>query len=127
MSAVQEYGNVFASALDDLAHEADRIAKEHGFTDATPGEDLMLIVTEAAEAMEELRRGKAPGEVFYKDEPDRSQDTVMKPCGVPSEIADIMIRCLHFCGKHEIPIGRVLVEKMIYNDNRPHKHGNKKL
>jgi len=48
-----------------------------------------------------------------------------KPCGVPSEMADELIRVLHFCGKHHIDIERVFREKMAYNETRPIKHGRK--
>jgi NTP pyrophosphatase (non-canonical NTP hydrolase) len=50
-----------------------------------------------------------------------------KPCGVPSEIADIIIRCLDFSGEHGIDIERAVREKAAYNKTRPFKHGNKGL
>lgn len=46
-----------------------------------------------------------------------------KPCGIPSELADVIIRVLHFCGKYGIDIEQAVREKMIYNDSRPFKHG----
>jgi len=48
-----------------------------------------------------------------------------KPCGIPSEMADVVIRVLHFCGKHKIDIEQAVREKMIYNESRPMKHGKK--
>jgi hypothetical protein len=46
-----------------------------------------------------------------------------KPIGVPSEMADVIIRVLDFCGKHDIDIERAVNEKMAYNKTRPFKHG----
>jgi len=50
-----------------------------------------------------------------------------KPCGIPSEMADVIIRVLHFAGKHNIDIEKAVNEKMHYNRTRPFKHGNKIL
>jgi hypothetical protein len=56
------------------------------------------------------------------------QEVVLfKPCGIPSEIADVIIRALHFSGKHGIDIERAIAEKMAYNETRPYKHGDKTL
>jgi hypothetical protein len=147
--------------LDDLAREAHRIAIEHGFTEATIGEDLMLMVTELAEAMEDVRAGRDPTVVWYEERySDRvehkyhstyqgrrpivtTQTTVVeysdmigahpvsgnkvlrKPCGIPSELADVIIRILHFSGKHKVPLAQAVREKMAYNESRPFKHGGK--
>jgi hypothetical protein len=53
--------------------------------------------------------------------------TLRKPCGIPSEMADEIIRVLHFCGKHKIDIDKAVREKMAYNESRPMKHGGKAL
>jgi hypothetical protein len=50
-----------------------------------------------------------------------------KPCGIPSEIADVIIRALHFSGKHRIDIEQAVREKMLYNETRPYKHGGKTI
>jgi len=50
-----------------------------------------------------------------------------KPCGIPSELADVIIRALHFSGKHSIDIGGAIGEKMNYNETRPYKHGGKTI
>jgi NTP pyrophosphatase (non-canonical NTP hydrolase) len=113
-----------APSLNELRDEALRIAVEHGFAEASIGEDLMLIVSELAEALEDVRAGKLPHETTYE-----CADSVRlgKPCGVPSEMADVIIRVLHFCGKHGIDIEKAVKEKMEYNESRPFRHGGKKL
>jgi NTP pyrophosphatase (non-canonical NTP hydrolase) len=108
-----------SKTLNQLRDEAHRIAVEHGFKDASVGEDLMLMVTELAEAMEAFRENAPLAEMTY--EPNG------KPMGVPSEIADVIIRALHFCGKHGIDIEKAVEVKMAYNATRPFKHGGKRL
>lgn len=103
-------------AVDKLINETFRCQKEHGF-DATPGEDIALIHSEASEALEDIR----------SDKWNPTYDEKLKPLGVGSELADIIIRVLAFAGKHDIDLGDMLVRKMLYNETRPHKHGGKVL
>lgn len=100
------------------------------------GNAMMLIVGEVAEAHEELRKGKAADEAYYVDnvggqhvlstDPKirigrgRGHD---KPEGVPSEMADIVIRVMDFCEAWGIDLGDAVLEKMAYNRTRPFKHG----
>ena len=82
----------------------------------------MLIVSEASEALEELRRAhKDIAETFYyASEPK-------KPEGFPSELADIVIRVFDLCGHLGIDIEEVIKKKMEYNATRPYKHGGKTI
>jgi hypothetical protein len=105
--------------LTELRDEALQIAIEHGFKDATVGEDLALMHSEVSEALEAYRDGWAP--CALRLGPDG------KPEGVPSELADVIIRVLHFSGKHSINIEDAVMAKMAYNKSRPFKHGGKKL
>lgn len=112
-----------AVVLNALADVALDIAVRHGFTDATPGEDIALMHSELSEALEDIRAGRVLHEMHFEDK----GGSINKPCGVPSEMADVIIRVLHFCAKHKIDIGEAVRLKMIYNDSRPYKHGGKKL
>ena len=49
----------------------------------------------------------------------------VKPVGLPSELADIIIRVLDFAAQQRINMDAAVVEKMEYNATRPHKHGGK--
>ena len=109
------------SNLNKLRDEALRIAAEHGFKDASVPEDIALMHSELSEALEDYRAGKLPHEMYY------IPNVPMKPCGIPSEMADVVIRVLHFCGKHGIDIEKAVTEKMAYNESRPFKHGGKKI
>lgn len=50
-----------------------------------------------------------------------------KPVGIPSEMADIIIRVLDICGFYGIDIEQAVRVKMAYNDTRPYRHGGKVL
>ncbi len=104
-----------------LVHECLRIATEHGFTEASAGEDIALMHSELSEALEEIRAGRMDRGVYFNEaKPD-------KPEGVPAELADVVIRIMHFCGKHGINLGKAILQKMAYNESRPFKHGGKIL
>ena len=143
------YGN---KSLNDWRDDALRIANEHGFKDASVGEDIALMHSELSEALEDVRDGKHPNAVWYEekipafnekgerivvdDKPafvaikhgkPGDVEQMYKPCGIPSELADVIIRALHFSGKHNIDIEQAVREKMLYNETRPHKHGGKKI
>lgn len=126
-------GNVYRSRLlNELRDIALRIANEHGFKDASIGEDIALIHSEASEALESHRGGMKPDEYLYEDafgEYYKFEEAPAgcKPVGIPSEMADILIRVFHFCGKHGIDIDRAVAEKMAHNESRPFKHGGKAI
>ena len=69
------------------------------------GEQLMLVVTELAEAMEGVRKGVQDDHL-----PTRSMEEV--------EMADAVIRILDYCGGHGIDLGGAIKEKLAYNAKR---------
>lgn len=123
--------------LNSMRDEAFQIAKDHGFTDASVGEDIALMHSELSEALEALRDGYKPNQFFYEEKSGKKIIQIhvgqvrekglplFKPAGIPTELADCIIRILHFCGKHNIDIERAVKEKMEYNKTRPFKHGGK--
>lgn len=81
------------------------------------GERVALIHEEATELMQYARDG-APASHYIEDG---------KPEGAGAELADIVIRCLDYAGRYEIPLGDIIVEKMLYNRTRAIRHGGRTL
>lgn len=103
--------------LNDYRDACHEIARQKGWYseagDRNIGEQLMLVVTEVAEAMEDLRVGKM----------EMTLSESGKPEGFPVEIADVMIRLFDLAGYLKIDLEEAVRTKMAYNETRPHKHG----
>ena len=88
-----------------------------------------LIMSEGAEALEELRSGRPVDQNYYThngvetDFSTRGNNELNKPEGVPSEIADIVIRCFDFADEAGFSLIEVILEKLAYNDTRSRLHG----
>lgn len=92
------------------------------------GNKLLLIVSEVAEAHDEIRNGRAADETYYPTQPPLTEVQVVerhKPEGVPSEIADVVIRCFDFAATEGFDLGEIILEKLAYNETRPFMHGKK--
>lgn len=80
-------------------------------------ESLALITCEVAEAVECVR--------------DRQLETTVREDGklegLPSELADVVIRAFDLAGNLGIDLGDVILRKHEYNKSRPYRHGGKKL
>ena len=129
--------------LGQLVDEAYKIATDHGWWDPyLPDPDfddaigrakrstrapnvppdglaakIMLIVTECAEAVECVRDGKLDARTEYAG----------KPVGLPSELADIVIRVADLCGALGIDLDEAIRLKLAYNRTRTHRHGGRAL
>ena len=123
--------------LNELRDKARATSSAHGFNSATVGEDFALMHSEISEALEDHRNHLHPTHVYYLDKEtgerhpkqhwDDEGKPKFKPCGIPSEMADVIIRVLDFCGKYGIDIQTAVAEKMAYNETRPIKHGGKAI
>lgn len=77
------------------------------------GEQMMLIVSEVAEAMEAHRKGLMDDKLLHRS-------------GVEVEMADAVIRIADFCGKHGFDLGGAIAEKLTFNASRAdHKPENR--
>lgn len=138
--------------LNELADECHMISVDHGWwptqfkwaagqeqpmKELAPrnfGELVALIHSEASAALEEYCAGHGVNFRYFAH-PDGTicpADTEFecplvasahKPAGIPSELADILIRVLDVCGAYGIDIDSVVQEKMGYNRTRPFRHG----
>lgn len=108
--------------IKTLQKESHRIAVEHGFFDGQENDEaranpyivstkLMLIVSELAEAMEDVRDGN--WDINLLDH----------PTGFPIELADVMIRLTNLAEWMEIDLEEAIQIKQAYNETRPRKHG----
>jgi len=124
--------------LNKLAKDIRDNAVAHGFADDRNfGEIIALIHSEASEALEEWRNGHKPTEIYYHNRNSYTANSwpvgvyaftdeehnIIKPEGIPIELADIIIRVLNYCGAHNIDIEYAITTKMAYNSTRPYKHG----
>lgn len=111
------------STLTGIAERNQRLANWQG-------NKLMLIVSEAAEAHDEIRNGKPADLTYYPTAPadshsEQPEPRRFKPEGVPSEIADVVIRCFDFAATEGFDLGQIIDEKLAYNETRPFMHGKK--
>ena len=79
---------------------------------------VMLVVTELAEAVEELRNGRGITESYVEDR---------KPEGFPVELADVAIRVLDLAEMVGIDLGREIQQKLDCNASRGVRHGGKTI
>lgn len=105
---------------------------------------LMLIVSEAAEAMEHQRDAnpltfwlcKKCGAMLDEPREHRDETTAgpetrrceagpqdLKPDGFGYELADIVIRAFDQAERVELDLPQLVADKMKFNQGRPHKHG----
>jgi len=123
--------------IDTLAYQIHKNAVEKGWWELSDldvinptnfiASKLLLIVTEVAEATEELRHNNI--DVYLKGDEKNNP----KPEGLIVELADTIIRCLdlaeslHRQGFVSQSIGEIILQKMEYNKTRTYKHGGKAL
>jgi NTP pyrophosphatase (non-canonical NTP hydrolase) len=108
--------------INKLVQQIHANAVSHGWWDHERcfPEILALIHSEVSEALEEYRNGHEPTETYYS-----RRDREKKPEGIPTELADVIIRILDYCGYAEIDIESAIMEKIAYNRSRPYRHGGK--
>lgn len=116
--------------LTEVAHSA---AKEKGFWDSERNkpELLMLIVSEAAEALEALRKDKYSnpaivddlyeGDYSLEEYKSKFEESVKNT--FEDEIADTVIRLFDLAGGLNIDLEKHILLKLQYNATRGYKHG----
>lgn len=114
-------------SLAGMARQIHATAREKGWWPSrreeqrTFGDLIALCHSELSEALEAFRDTSVsnPRVLYYG--PDG------KPEGVPSELADVIIRVLDMCEWYHIDIEDAVRTKMEYNTRRAYRHGGKRI
>jgi NTP pyrophosphatase (non-canonical NTP hydrolase) len=109
----------FIEQFKALQRSVHATAKEKGWYEPphrTSIESLMLVVTEIAEAVEEIRNSSKP---IYRE--GRKYE------GMAVECADAIIRLMDLAEYEGWPVAEAIILKSEFNKSRPHRHGGKKL
>lgn len=110
--------------IADLVKEAYETSKAKGWWSeafgcpqpALLGAKIALIHSELSEALECVRDGMLDAQTIEG-----------KPEGLPSELADVMIRVADLAGALGIDLDKAVTEKLAYNTTRTHRHGGRLL
>ena len=132
MSTILKDLEILHKALNELVELCHETSRSKGWWDvemcgAVPiphniPEKLALIHSEVSEALEDYRVGKMDG---YYEDVVTEYGPAKKPCGFPSELADIVIRVFDLCGHLNIDLGAAVLEKAEFNKLRSARHGGK--
>jgi NTP pyrophosphatase (non-canonical NTP hydrolase) len=114
----------FVKLMDEMGAAIYEWAGRKGWNDkpAEFGTRMALVHSEVSEALEAWRDYHDFG---VHEEPDAKHPSGIKPCGIPTELADVIIRILHYCHIYGISVGKEIINKMAYNEERPFMHGGK--
>lgn len=108
--------------ITEWVEEAYETSKKAGWhepgQEATIDKALNNIHGEVSEINEELRRGHAPDHVYTGPSGE--------PKGIPSELADVLLRVFDTARQFNIDLEKALEDKNAYNKTRPYRHGGKK-
>lgn len=93
----------------------------------TAVEEISLVITEVAEAIECIRDGHLVGDVWFSDDGREYYDDLelegRKPEGVAYEVADIAMRAFNFLSYWGFDVEELILRKDKYNQGRPKRHG----
>jgi NTP pyrophosphatase (non-canonical NTP hydrolase) len=97
--------------LEEMIGLVTAVNAANGWYDSsrTFGEDIALLHSEVSEAFEAMR----------KDDWSGNKDSVQ------DELADVFIRLLDTCARHNVQLANQFLKKMAINETRGYRHGGK--
>jgi NTP pyrophosphatase (non-canonical NTP hydrolase) len=106
-----------SNTIKSLCKESHQIAKDHGWWEGERNllELLALVHSEVSEAVECVRDHQMEMTIGEKG----------KPLGLPSELADIVIRVFDLSEHLGIDLEKAVRLKTDFNKTRPYRHGGK--
>lgn len=99
-----------------LCADSHRIAKDKGWLEKPRSfdGDIALMHSEISEALEDYRTHRGLNEIYYEDKKGNKYPTLevakaasqgpFKPCGIPIEFADYVIRIAQYCGSNHVDL-----------------------
>lgn len=96
--------------LHRLASDIHNQMTKNGFNESSKLEDIALMHSELSEAVENIRHSCLPS------------DHIPEFTGEEEEIADLIIRALHYTKKRKLRIIEAVFAKCAFNLTRPYKH-----
>src|SRR5688572_17221614 len=96
--------HAIVGAIELLGEDACRIAQQHGFFVENPnkGEMIALMHSELSECLEAVRT-------------DATSDKIDGFNGEEEELADTIIRILHYAHRFNLRVGEAVIAKMEFN------------
>lgn len=112
--------------ISEMQKTAWETSESKGFhmVDQHPAIRLMLVVSELAEAVEELRKGFKVDKI-YNEYKDGKIDP--KPEGFPIEVADAVIRLADLAECSGFDLEDAIRTKLEFNKTRPFMHGGRRF
>ena len=112
-----------------MAHEVEDVNRRNGWYDETRtfGDDIALLHSEVSEMFEAFRDHGLDDMTAGETQEYINGIIMPKPEGVGSEAADVLVRLLDTCSRHDINLFAEWRHKVDFNATRSYRHGGKAI
>lgn len=119
------------NTLTTMRDDVEWVNRQNGWYEDTDertfGDEIALIHSEVSEMLEAYRHWGLEDATEREAEKLAVKPEILKPEGVGSEVADVLIRLLDFCRRYDIDLSAEYKRKMKFNRTRGYRHGGKRL